>query len=50
MEQLIYYFEKIPSLHRSAILVGGLTFFWILGLYKPLATKILNNLSFFIKL
>ena len=27
MEQLIHYFETIPSLHRSGILVGGLTFF-----------------------
>ena len=30
MEQLIHYFETIPSLHRSGILIGGLTFFWIL--------------------
>ncbi len=36
MEQLIHYFEIIPSLHRSAILVGGLTFFWILEGSLPL--------------
>jgi len=36
MEQLIHYFETIPSLHRSAILVGGLTFFWILEGSLPL--------------
>ena len=36
MEQLIHYFETIPSLHRSVILVGGLTFFWILEGSLPL--------------
>ena len=36
MEQLIHYFETIPSLHRSAILVGGLTFFWVLEGALPL--------------
>ena len=36
MEQLIHYFETIPSPHRSAILVGGLTFFWILEGSLPL--------------
>ncbi len=30
METIIDYFETIPSLHRSIILVGGLSFFWIL--------------------
>lgn len=30
METIINYFETIPSLHRSLILVGGLTFFWLL--------------------
>ena len=38
MEQLIHYFETIPSLHRSAILVGGLIFFWILEGSLPLFT------------
>jgi sterol desaturase/sphingolipid hydroxylase (fatty acid hydroxylase superfamily) len=36
MEQLISYFETIPSLHRSLILVGGITFFWILEGIVPL--------------
>lgn len=36
MEQLIHYFETISSLHRSGILVGGLTFFWILEGSLPL--------------
>lgn len=36
MEHLINYFETIPSLHRSIILVGGLTFFWILEGALPL--------------
>jgi sterol desaturase/sphingolipid hydroxylase (fatty acid hydroxylase superfamily) len=30
MEMIMMYFETIPSLHRSLLLVGGLTFFWIL--------------------
>jgi sterol desaturase/sphingolipid hydroxylase (fatty acid hydroxylase superfamily) len=30
METFINYFETIPSAHRSMILVGGLTFFWLL--------------------
>ena len=36
MEQLINYFETIPSLHRSLILVGGLTLFWLLEGKLPL--------------
>ncbi|WP_456440350.1 sterol desaturase family protein [Psychroserpens sp.] len=36
MEALINYFETIPSLHRSLILVGGLTFFWLLEGTLPL--------------
>lgn len=36
MEQLIAYFETIPSWHRSLILVGGITFFWVLEGFVPL--------------
>ncbi|MEY8847542.1 sterol desaturase family protein [Psychroserpens sp. XS_ASV72] len=36
METIINYFETIPSLHRSLILVGGLTFFWLLEGSLPL--------------
>jgi Sterol desaturase len=36
MEQIISYFETIPSAHRSLILVGGITFFWILEGIMPL--------------
>jgi sterol desaturase/sphingolipid hydroxylase (fatty acid hydroxylase superfamily) len=36
LEALINYFETIPSLHRSLILVGGLTFFWLLEGSLPL--------------
>jgi len=36
MESIINYFETIPSLHRSLILVGGLTFFWLLEGTLPL--------------
>lgn len=36
MEQLMTYFETIPPLHRTLILVGGITFFWILEGIVPL--------------
>lgn len=36
MEAIINYFETIPSLHRSIILVGGITFFWLLEGALPL--------------
>ncbi len=36
METIINYFEHIPPLHRSLILVGGITFFWILEGILPL--------------
>ena len=36
METLLNYFETIPSSHRSIILVGGLTIFWLLEGAMPL--------------
>ena len=36
METLLNYFETIPSSHRSALLIGGITFFWILEGMLPL--------------
>lgn len=36
MESIIHYFETIPSWHRSLILVGGITFFWLLEGTVPL--------------
>ena len=36
MENLIAYFETIPSTHRSLILIGGLTLFWLLEGAVPL--------------
>ena len=36
MTDILYYFETIPSLHRSLILVGGITFFWLLEGILPL--------------
>ena len=36
MDQIVAYFENIPSLHRALILVGGITFFWILEGAVPL--------------
>lgn len=38
METIINYFETIPSLHRSLILVGGLTLFWLLEGVFPLVS------------
>ncbi len=36
MESIITYFETIPSSHRSFILVGGITFFWLIEYAIPL--------------
>ncbi len=36
MEAIVNYFETIPSLHRSIILIGGITFFWLLEGALPL--------------
>lgn len=36
MQDFLNYFETIPSLHRSLILVGGLTFFWVIEGSVPL--------------
>ncbi|WP_452223759.1 sterol desaturase family protein [Lacinutrix chionoecetis] len=38
MESLITYFESIPPLHRSILLVGGITLFWFLEGILPLFT------------
>lgn len=36
MQTIIDYFEHIPSAHRSAILVGGIMFFWLIEGAWPL--------------
>lgn len=36
LESIANYFETIPSLHRSLILVGGIAFFWTLESANPL--------------
>ena len=36
MTYILNYFETIPSSHRSLILVGGITFFWLLEGILPL--------------
>ncbi len=36
METILNYFETIPSPHRAAIIVGGLTLFWIIEGIVPL--------------
>ncbi|MEN1785193.1 MAG: sterol desaturase family protein [Bacteroidota bacterium] len=38
MEAIINYFEHIPPLHRSLILVGGILFFWMLEGVVPLVS------------
>lgn len=36
IEEIAAYFEHIPSLHRSLILAGGITFFWVIESFAPL--------------
>ena len=36
MNEIVSYFTTIPSLHRSLILVGGITFFWMIENTFPL--------------
>lgn len=36
MQEIIEYFSTIPSAHRTFLLVGGLTFFWLLESARPL--------------
>lgn len=36
MEQIVQYFDTIPSLHRSLILAGGIAFFWVIESTAPL--------------
>ena len=37
MEFIINYFESIPSAHRSIIIVGGITLFWLFEGVLPLS-------------
>lgn len=36
MEEIVAYFENIPTAHRSFLLVGGIAFFWSLEYIVPL--------------
>ncbi|SOE23542.1 Sterol desaturase/sphingolipid hydroxylase, fatty acid hydroxylase superfamily [Spirosomataceae bacterium TFI 002] len=36
MESIANYFETIPTAHRTALLVGGIAFFWIIESIAPL--------------
>ncbi|TGD57193.1 sterol desaturase family protein [Flavobacterium humi] len=36
MDEIIAYFQTIPSSHRSLLLIGGITFFWLLENGFPL--------------
>ncbi len=38
MNEIVHYFTSIPSSHRSLILVGGITFFWLIENAFPLFT------------
>ena len=45
VETIINYFDSIPSLHRAIILVGGITFFWMLEGSIPLFRFNYNKLK-----
>ena len=45
VEAIINYFDTIPSLHRAIILVGGITFFWMLEGSIPLFRFSYNKLK-----
>ena len=45
VEATINYFDSIPSLHRAIILVGGITFFWMLEGSIPLFRFSYNKLK-----
>ena len=45
VEVIINYFDSIPSLHRAVILVGGITFFWVLEGSIPLFRFSYNKLK-----
>ncbi len=36
MNEIINYFENIPALHRSLLLIGGISFFWFMEEFFPL--------------
>ncbi len=36
MDGIVAYFENIPTLHRAIIIVGGISFFWVLEGVAPL--------------
>jgi sterol desaturase/sphingolipid hydroxylase (fatty acid hydroxylase superfamily) len=36
MESIIQYFNHIPSTHRALLLVGGISFFWLIESFVPL--------------
>ena len=38
MNEIVSYFNTIPSSHRSLILVGGITIFWLIENAFPLFT------------
>ncbi|PLK45617.1 sterol desaturase family protein [Emticicia sp. TH156] len=45
MENIIEYFRTIPSSHRSAILVGGIAFFWLIESAVPLFSFKYNKIK-----
>lgn len=45
MESIINYFATIPSSHRSAILIGGIAFFWMWEYITPLSHLKYNKIK-----
>ena len=45
MDSILLYFENIPTLHRSIILVLGISFFWMLEGYLPLVNFKYNKIT-----
>lgn len=45
MEAIIEYFQNMPTLHRSMVLVGGLTIFFLIENAAPLFSKKYNKLN-----
>ena len=49
IQEIMNYFEGISSLHRSFILVGGITLFWLLEVIFPLFKSIALQIDIFEK-
>ena len=45
MDSILFYFENIPTSHRSMILVLGISFFWMLEGFLPLVNFKYNKIA-----